>query len=325
MAPIATHDSEEDPMDDFALSLRNAERWAESKVPIGPEGTFYLFAEMAPEIREKVWLACIPSRIHLACETVRGNINERVHGDHRTLSSTEAHEYGLYSMHGRHCRTVYPRTLGKKSHFISRVNKEVYDIANRKEYGSVCSNLAFVYVCAGMTSGRIVESPVWVNKDTDTVLINTQYINPARWPANAVFRTIDGILELKEDRLFAMATKNKIKVAIFATILTDLRASPTLYHDLARANRVELVVGAVSFEEITDKEAAATGLFGLFGEESMCLLPADTVSLQKLFRAKMALRHRRVAEFLEGSEQWYAQGEWPQSCEIWAAGRRLPD
>lgn len=308
-----------------------------SKRLVGPDGTFYLFAELPCEIRLMIWKECIPSQIHLVAERIHdgyapwqlqrnphivesterfyestidsrkwpywppGNdprteiydsVMDALQGEHFNLS------HRAYPYHSRYCTPAYPESFRQKTPVIAKVNQEARALAFERM--SKCYNLAFVHKDLDEWMDRIEESPVWLNAKSDNVLINTQYITATSHPTDAVLVTRDRRIDHKEDRLFGMITRNKIKVAIFAAALIDSVARPRLYHALTNANRVDVVVGVIRFDRMSDSEAAITEIFGLFGEESMALVPVNNSrALLKLFKAHAAFRPQCVAEFFD--------------------------
>lgn len=309
--------TDEDPIDDLVTSLRNACRWSvcrptvltalltrsqrarsqEPMGPIGPEGTFWPFAALAPELRLMIWEECIPRRIHLIAEPVHGNYMVEQAGNHPL---GRYYILAPYPYHNSHCSRFYPLTFRNKIPSISKVNFEAAKLARSHKVNSMCYNLAFVYFFGGLLLGRVRESPVWLDKKKDTVLINTPYITPAAHPADSVLQTEDGRLDFKADRLFGMVTRNQIQVAMFAAVLIDRKVPVGFYHALTEADRVDLVAGVFRFDGMPDDEAVDTELFGLFGEESMGLISANNIqSLQKLFKADKTFHPKFGVEYFE--------------------------
>lgn len=273
-----------------------------------------------------IWKECIPSQIHLVAERIHdGLVAHQLRAKHYIVesfersyeSTTESRKWPLsrddlrttiydgvmdalqgkrfnmfhrgYPYHSRYCTPAYPMSFRQKTPVIAKVNQEARVLA--LERVSKRYNLAFVHKDLRKRVERITESPVWLNAKNDTVLINTQYITAARYPSDAV------LVAHKEDRLVGMITRNRIEVAILAAALIDSE-TPPLYHALSNANRVDVVVGVFRFDRMSDSEAAVTEMFGLFGEESMALVPVDNSrALLKLFKAHTAFGPQCVAEF----------------------------
>lgn len=276
-----------------------------------------------------IWKECIPSQIHLVAERIhRGLVPHQLRANHHIVESRERfYESTIdsrkwqsclscddlrtkiydgvmdtlqgehfnkfhrgYPYHSRYCTPAYPMSFRQKTPVIAKVNQEARVLA--LERVSKRYNLAFVHKDLRVRVERIEELPVWLNAKNDTVLINTKYITATRSPSDAVLATH------KEDGLFDMITRNRIQVAILAAAL--INGPPPLYHALSNANRVDVVVGVFRFDRMSDSEAAVTEMFGLFGEESMALVPVDNSrALLKLFKAHAAFGPQCVAEFFE--------------------------
>lgn len=164
-----------------------------------------------------IWENCIPSQIHLTVENVyEGCNNDRIHKLRRAIANMDdpsapwftedelAETYeGMFGCtapcdlslqlfvarrsevyHDRDCTPEFPTGFSQKLPFIARVNREARDAA----HSYVCQhitcrhNLAFVHTNTRPEIDRVRESPVWLNLDTDTVLINTQYIHAHNHP-----------------------------------------------------------------------------------------------------------------------------------------------
>lgn len=332
---------------------------------VGPDGTFYLFTELPSEIRLMVWRECLPSQIHLVAERIHegddalqvcewhhmtgavessarvwatsldileSNFTPRVARDilYDSVVDTLLPEYPrdrprAYPYHSRNCNPAYPILLVPNTPVIAKVNREARVLAfegRGKGY-----NLAFVHRNLSDRMDRIEESLVLVNPKDDTVLINTQFVTAARHPAEAAFLTEDGDLEHKANRLLGMITRTSIQVAIFAGVLTDSDVPPQLYHALADAKRVDVVVGVLRFHRVSNSEATTTDLFGLMGDQSTALIPArDPQCLRKLFMAHVAFRPDCVAEYFVPGDADYINSAWiPDEYSNWDRPRRPSD
>lgn len=220
-----------------------------------------------------------------------------------------------YPYHSRYCNPDYPMAFKQKTPIIAKVNQEARVLA--LECKSKCYNVAFVHRSMSEVIDRIEESPVWLNVKTDTVLVNTHYI----------FTDKDRQFSHKANRLYGMITRNSIQVAIFAAVLIDSEAPPHLYRGLAKANRVDVVVGVLRFHGMSDNEAAITDLFGQLGEQSMALIPAkNPESLLKLFMAHGAFRPECAAEYFYQADAWAIERTYvPEKCSNWHRRRRPSD
>lgn len=159
--------------------------------------------------------------------------------------------------------------------------------------------------------------PVWVDKKNDTVLVNTRYTDAIGHLEVAPHLPEHRRCDLKADGLFGMITRNTVHVAVFAGGIIGNTLRPGLCQALTNADRVSVVVGVFRFDGMTDGEAAVTELFGLFGEESMALVPANnTGSPRKLFTAHAAFRPQTAAEFVNSHYARYARAFF----ENWAGG-----
>lgn len=334
----------EDPIDDLAMFLDRAWRWsvphyhvhdppltrshrASSQRLIGPQGTFYLFSEFPSKIRTMIWEECIPTHVHLIAERVyeRPEAEAYIHPyqENNVIDGGQINgQIGRANpYHSRHCVPGYPATSGhQKLPVIAQVNQEARAFA--LQHKSKRYNLAFVHRDMNDQMDRVEESPVWLNKK-DTVLINTYNIPAARLPTGAVFEIGFGHVDIRTDRLLGMVTRNHIQVAIFADAL--IHGPPNLYHALTQTDRVDVVVGVLRFDGMSDNEAAVTGLFGKFGEEPMALIPAkNSLLLRKLFIAHGAFRPQCAAEYLDPNLIDYLPFL-PEDYQSWFIRRRPSD
>jgi hypothetical protein len=171
----------------------------------GPDGTFWLFPELPYEIRLMVWEQCIPSQVHLVAENVyEGLIDDRFDILVKAINSIGVNPWSTFdadeeldelckslfgckatygvldeinaldqamSYHNRNCKPAFPTAFRQKLPFIAQVNHEAQFHALKHQ--TRCCNLAFVHKDMLAEIDRVEGSPVWLNCNKDTVLVNT--------------------------------------------------------------------------------------------------------------------------------------------------------
>lgn len=247
--------------------------------------TFHRFLDLPSELRVEIWKFSLPHRVHTFPRPIkkfnfldRSWTQERIHG----------------------AKVAQPSA-------IAYVCSEARAVALSN--GSV-KNIKF----NGGTEHNDELSHVWVDPKRDAVLLKLNLC--MSHPENRELCTSQD-----NENLYTLLSNRDMHVALdFSWIMAGLFKLPArkVYYDLVHGLKVcDYVVVDLQLD-VTDVQAAATGLFGEFGANHSVLIPIDdTCQMSKLFDAeskfstvdlmdrwKNFTKFRRPANLVEFIQRW---------------------